>query len=118
MFNNIFLIGRLATEPSLKTFEDGLKVCDITLAVSRPFRNTAGEYDTDFIPISLWYGTAQNAHQYCKKGDLIGIKGRVAQRVQEINGVNYHFVEVVGERIVFLSSRNKSEETVEKIIEE
>jgi len=58
MFNHVVLIGRLTQKPVLKTFENGIKVCDITLAVMRPFKNTAGEYDTDFIPVSLWYSYA------------------------------------------------------------
>lgn len=118
MLNNIVLIGRLVTTPALKNYDDGIKVSDITLAVTRPFKNSAGEFETDFIPISLWYGTAQNACQYTKKGDLVCIKGRLSQKAQEINGVNYHSVDVIGERIIFLSRSSKKEEIIEKIEEE
>ena len=30
MFNNVVIIGRLTTKPELKTYEDGLKVCNVT----------------------------------------------------------------------------------------
>jgi len=109
MFNHVVLIGRLTQKPVLKTFENGIKVCDITLAVMRPFKNTAGEYDTDFIPVSLWYSYAQNTYQYCDQGDTVCVKGRLVQKVQEINGINYHFLELIGERIIFLGGRNRQE---------
>ena len=68
----------------------------------------------DFIPVSLWYAAAINTAQYCDKGDAICVKGRLVQKVQEINGINYHFIELVGERVVFLSSKNKAEDLVEE----
>lgn len=113
MFNNVVLIGRLTDKPVLKTFEDGLKVCNVTLAVMRPFKNSVGEYDTDFIPVSLWYTYAINTYQYCDKGDTVCVKGRLVQKKQEINGCNYYFVEIVGERIIFLSSKNKPDIVVD-----
>ena len=113
MFNNVVLIGRLTTKPELKTYEDGLKVCNVTLAVMRPFKNQNGEYDTDFIPVSLWYSYAQNTYQYCDKGDTVCVKGRLVQKVQEINGINYHSVDLVGERIIFLNTRNKPDIVIE-----
>lgn len=113
MFNNAVLIGRLTDKPTLRTLDDGTKVSNFTLAVLRPFRNQAGDFDTDFLPISLWYSTAQNAHQYCNKGDLVCVKGRLVQKVQQINDVNYHSIELIGERIIFLSSKNKEENFID-----
>ena len=55
----------------------------ITLAVNRGYKNQNGEYDTDFIPCVLWRGVAENAAEYCHKGDLIGIRGRLETRKYE-----------------------------------
>lgn len=107
MFNNVILIGRLTKDPEIKSIDEATKVCNFLLAVTRPFRNTAGEYDTDFIPISLWHATAVNASLYCEKGDLVCIKGRLSSRFQEIEGKNYCFMEMIGERIIFLTPKNK-----------
>ena len=41
--------------------------------VPRSYKNIDGEYDTDFIDCRLWDGIAQNANEFCKKGDLLGI---------------------------------------------
>ena len=113
MFNNVIIIGRLTEKPSLKTIDETIKVCNVTLAVGRPFKHQEGQYDVDFIPVSLWYSAAINTAQYCEKGDAICVKGRLVQKVQEINGINYHFIEMVGERVVFLSSKNKAEDLIE-----
>lgn len=110
MLNNLILVGRLVEKPVLRELDDGTQVCNITLAVMKPFRNAnTGEYGTDFIPISLWHGTASITSQYCDKGDLIGIKGRVSTRVQEQNGINVHSVEVIGERVVFINLKSRQE---------
>ena len=47
MLNQAVLIGRIVRDPELKDTEKG-KVTNITLAVPRSFKNTNGEYDTDF----------------------------------------------------------------------
>ena len=49
MLNQAVLVGRIVKEPELKITESGKKVSNITLAVPRSFKNSNGEYDTDFI---------------------------------------------------------------------
>ncbi|MFA6843200.1 MAG: single-stranded DNA-binding protein [Bacilli bacterium] len=103
MINNLILVGRVADNPDFKNLDNGLKVCNLTLAVGRPFKDmTTGEYGTDFIKISLWSGIAQATYNYCNKGDIIGVKGRIADRVKEVDGINNHYLEVIGERVVFI----------------
>ena len=79
MLNYAVLVGRIAKEPELKDTDKG-KVSNITLAVPRSFKNSNGEYDTDFISCVLWKGIAESTVQYCKKGDLVGVKGRIQTR--------------------------------------
>lgn len=110
MFNNVVLIGRLTDKPELRTLDDGTKVCNVLLAVTRPFKNTLGEYDTDFIPVSLWHASALNSNLYCEKGDLVCIKGRLSSKFQEIDNKKYCFIEMIGERIIFLTPKDKSVE--------
>lgn len=47
MLNQAVLVGRIVKEPEIKETERG-KVSNITLAVPRSFKNSNGEYDTDF----------------------------------------------------------------------
>ena len=92
----------------LNQTETGKKVTNVTLAVPRSFKNSEGQYETDFISCVLWKGIAENTVEYCKKGDLVGIKGRIQSRNIEIDEeTKKQVVEVVAEKVTFLSSRNK-----------
>ena len=107
MLNQVILVGRLVYDPELKTLDDGRKVTTITLAIQRPYKNAeTGEYDTDFIRCSLWSGIAENTVNYCKKGSVIGVKARLAQRFLEYkDNKTISFPEVVAEKITFISSK-------------
>ena len=107
MLNNTVLVGRLVSDPELFETESGKKVTRITLAVPRPYKNVNGEYDTDYIGCKLWQGVAQSTTEYCKKGDLLGVEGRIQTSSYETEqGIKY-ITEVIAEKITFLSSKNK-----------
>ncbi len=109
MLNQAVLVGRIVQDPELKETEKG-KVSNITLAVPRSFKNSKGEYDTDFISCVLWKGIAENTAEYCKKGDLVGIKGRIQTRNVEFDDETHkQFVEIVAEKVTFLSSKKVEE---------
>lgn len=99
--NQIVLVGRLVKEPELKEIEEGKKVASITLAITRNYKNINGEYDTDFIDCMLWNNIAENTVEYVKKGDIIGVKGRVQTNITD--GKKY--TNVVAEKVTFLSSK-------------
>ena len=108
MLNQIVLVGRIVKEIELKESENGKKYTVINLAVPQSFKNVDGVYDTNFIECILWDGIAENTKEYCKKGDLVGIKGRL-QRIDTSRPV-----EIIAERVTFLSSRaNKINEEME-----
>ena len=83
MNNMTYLIGRLTSDPEIKELEDGKKVCNICVAVPRSYKNAEGAYDTDFLDCTLWNGVGEKLSEYCKKGDLIGIKGRIETSTYE-----------------------------------
>ena len=102
--NSLMLVGRLAKEPEIKELESGKKVSNITLAINRNFKNADGIYETDFVDCVIWDGIANNVSEYCKKGDLIGIKGRLQTSLYENKeGKTLKNIDVIAERIDFLS---------------
>lgn len=110
MLNQAVLVGRIVKDPEVKDTDKG-KVANVTLAVPRSFKNMNGEYDTDFISCVLWKGIAENTAEYCKKGDLVGIKGRIQTRNVEFEDETHkQFVEVIAEKVTFLSSKRKEDE--------
>ena len=109
MLNQTVIVGRIVKDPELKETDSGKKVTNITLAVPRSFKNMNGEYETDYIPCVLWKGVAESTTQYCKKGDLVGIKGRIQSRSYETEEEKRYVVELIAEQVTFLTSKNKEE---------
>ncbi len=106
MLNQAVLVGRIVYEPELKETENGNKLANVTLAVPRSFKNSDGEYDTDFINCVLWRGVAESTVEYCHKGDLVGVKGHIQTRDIELEDQSHKkLVEVVAEKVTFLSSK-------------
>lgn len=103
MLNQVIIVGRLVARPIVEYNEIGRKISEITLAVSRSFKNNEGLYDTDFIKCTLWNGIAENTVEYCEKGDLIGIKGRL----QCLSG---NELQLVAEKVTFLATNKTKEE--------
>ncbi|MBM7453590.1 single-strand DNA-binding protein [Acholeplasma morum] len=109
MLNQVTLIGRLTHDPVVKTIDEGKKVSDIQIAVQRAFKNMEGLYETDFISCSLWQGSAEIIENYCKKGSMIAIRGRLqTKKVELSNEKTVSFLELVGERVIHLSSTFKN----------
>ena len=102
MLNQIILVGRIVNDIETKELESGKKIVNITLAIPRPFKNSEGEYDTDFIDCTLWNSIADTTSEYCKKGDIVGVKGRVECNREN----NENRIRVVCEKLTFLSSHN------------
>lgn len=91
--------------------ENNKKVSNITLAIPRSFKNMNGEYETDFINCILWDSVAKSTVEYCRKGNIVGVKGRIQSRVVEKEGEGKkYYVEVVAEKVTFLSTDNKNKE--------
>ena len=112
MLNQVVMVGRLVRNPELRTTESNKNVTTITLAIPRSFKNMNGEYDTDFVDCILWENIAKSTSEYCKKGDIIGIKGRIQSRIVEKDGEKKYLIEIIAEKVTFLSStsNNKTDE--------
>lgn len=95
MSNQVILIGRIVNELTIDSYT---KNCEITIAINREFKNEDGIYETDFIPVTLKGNIAANTIEYCKKGDIIAIKGRIA-RINEP-------MQIIANKVSFLSSKN------------
>ena len=110
MLNQIVIVGRLVRDPELRETDGGKKVTNITLAVPRSYKNSTGEYETDFIKCVLWRGVAERTTEYCKKGDLIGVRGRIQTRdIEQEDETLKTVMELVAERVTFLSSKKTDE---------
>ena len=97
MINQVMLVGRIAN--NINTDDD-----NITVAVTRSFKNENGEYETDFIDVAIRGTIAKTTTEYCKKGDIIGVKGSIRSEIID----NEKKMILVAERITFLSSKKEN----------
>ena len=109
MLNQVVIVGRLVKDPELKETESGKKMTFVTLAVPRSYKNVDGEYDTDFIDCVLWIGIAESTAEYCHKGDLVGIKGRLQTSNYEKDGEKKYVTNVIAEKVTFLTTKKADE---------
>ena len=110
MTNTVILIGRLTKEVEIRYTEKEMPIGNFTIAVNRQFKNTNGDYETDFINCVIFGEIAKSMSQYTTKGDLIGIKGRLQTRTYEDKENKKHYItEVIAERITYLQNKKKEE---------
>ena len=109
MLNQLVIAGRLVSDPQIVTTENNKKRTYITVAVPRSYKNVDGNYDTDFIRCTLWNGIAETTCEYCKKGDIVGVKGRIQTSSYEKEGEKVYSMDVIAEKVSFLSTKKTDE---------
>lgn len=72
--NTLRLTGAICREPIYRRTPLGREICDVMLAVPRPFHRA------DYLPCILWGRMAQLAAQ-CHTRDFISIDGRLQSRI-------------------------------------
>ena len=109
MLNQVVLVGRLTRDIVVNKSDKGVKVATISLAIPRSFKNSEGLYDTDFVDCVAFDSIASNTSEYCKKGDIVGVKGRVQSRTIENEVKKENIMDIICEKVTFLSSHTKEE---------
>lgn len=80
MINNVVLVGRLTRDPELRYTPSNIAITTFNMAVNRNFKNQDGNREADFINCMIWRQQAENFANWCKKGNLVGITGRIQTR--------------------------------------
>lgn len=115
MMNQFWGVGRLVAQPEVKESENGKKYMNFTVAVPRSYKNADGVYDTDFLDVVSFGQVAESTAEYCQKGDMIGIKGRVESSVYEnAEGEKKKNIQIIADKISFLCSREKAKDIVKE----
>lgn len=107
--NKVILMGRLTKDPEVRyTQTNNTQVTSFTLAVNRRFKKE-GQPDADFINIVAWSKTAEFCSKYFKKGQQVGVIGRIQTRNWEDDQGQKHYVtEVVAEEAYFADSKKEN----------
>lgn len=110
MINSVTLIGRTTREIDLRYTPSGAAVANFNIAVNRQFKSANGERETDFINVVQFGKGAELTAQYVKKGNQIGLTGRIQTRNYENSeGKRIYVTEVVAENVQFLESKGSGQ---------
>lgn len=108
MINNVVLVGRITKDPELRTISSGSTTVSFTLAIDRPYTPNQGngERQADFINCVCWNAQANFLSQYVKKGNMVGVEGRITTRsYQNQSGQTVYVTEVLASRVQNLTPR-------------
>jgi single-strand DNA-binding protein len=105
--NKVVLIGRLGKDAEVTTFENGKKVAKFTLATTEFYGE---KKDVSWHNVDVWGDYGAKMAEYLKKGNQIGIEGRISYSAYEKDGDKRIFTSIVGDRIELLDSKKSTEQ--------
>lgn len=112
--NKVSLIGRLTSEPELKTVGSGIFATKFTLAINRTFTKENGEREADFISCVAWKKTAELICSRLSKGSQVGIVGRIQTGSFDGENGRVYTTDVVVESVTFVDAKKKETEVETK----
>lgn len=106
MFNKIILMGRICSDPELKTTPNGTNVCTFRIAVDRRYAPKGEEKQTDFFNVAAWRQTGDFVNRYFGKGRMILVEGEMQTRqYTDKSGNAATWYEVNAERVSFTGEK-------------
>ena len=109
--NKVILMGRLTRDPEVRyTQTNNTLVASFSLAVNRRFVRQGEERQADFINIVAWSKLGEFCSKYFKKGQQVGIVGRIQTRTwEDEQGQKRYVTEVVAEEAYFADSKRDAD---------
>ncbi len=109
--NKVIIIGRNTKEIELKMTASQTPVVEFSVAVKRTFKNANGEYESDFFNCVAFSKLAETISRYVRKGDLIGVEGRLQTRNYTNNeGRKIYVTEIMVDNVEFLQPKKQEEQ--------
>lgn len=108
MINSVVLVGRLTKDVELRKTQSGLSVASFTVACDRRLsqeQRNNNEQSADFISCVAWRGSADFLGKYARKGDTVGVEGKIQTRNYDRDGQRVYVVEVLANSVNLLHSK-------------
>jgi len=106
--NSVQLIGHLGIDPEVKTFDSDKRMVRLSLATSEKYKNGDGELveNTQWHNVIAWGRNAEIAEKYLKKGQEVGIRGKLQTRqFDDKDGNKRYTTEVVCNELLLLGQK-------------
>jgi single-strand DNA-binding protein len=107
--NKVILIGRLTKDVEMRQTPNGVSLARFSIAVTRRFKNSNGEYDADFINCIAWRKTGEFIARYFQKGSMMAVVGSIQTRSWDGNdGKKQYATEVIVDEAYFTGSKSEN----------
>lgn len=114
--NKVILSGNLCKDIDLRYTTSNVPVLQNTVAVRNDFKNTKGEYESQFINFVAYRNNAEFLSKYANKGIKVLIEGRLNTRSYDDKDGNKRYVtEVIVDKVELLGTKK---ETTEQPVEQ
>ncbi len=112
-------MGRLCSDPELKTTTSGVSVTSFRIAVDRTYVKSGEKRKADFIDVVCWRQNAEFVCRHFTKGSLIAVDGQLNSRSYETkDGSNRSTLEVIADVVSFTGERAEPLNTNEPTIDD
>ena len=77
--NSVKLIGHVGKDPEVKTLDNGTKVANFSIAISKSFKDKDGnkQENTQWFNLVAWRKLAEIVESYIKKGSHLAVEGEL-----------------------------------------
>lgn len=117
--NKVILMGYLATDPDLRTTQNGQAVTRFNLATNRDWVNSDGEKQesADFHKVIAWKKLGEICAKHLSKGSGVYLEGRLSNRKYKDKEGNEKFLsEIIADAVNFITyKKNNNNEEINLI---
>lgn len=104
--NNVSIIGRITKDIELRATTSGLPAVSMFIAINNGKDKDGNERPADFPKVYVYDKQAENVNEYCHKGSLVGITGRIKTRTwDKEDGTKGYETYILASRVQFLDTK-------------
>ena len=110
--NKAIIVGRLGSDPEVKTVTSGQTVCRLSVATSENWTDRDGQKQerTEWHRVVVWGRMAEVCGQHLSKGRQVYLEGRLQTRSwEDQQGQKKYTTEIVASTVQFLGSNDRSQ---------
>ncbi len=110
--NKAVLIGRIGQEIELKKTQSGVSFINFSMATSEKFKDKQGQQQeqTEWHNISAWNRQAEVIAQYCQKGSLLYVEGKLKTESYDKDGQKHYSTKIIVREFQFLGGKQDNQQ--------
>lgn len=110
--NKVIVVGRLGTDPEVKTVSSGQTVCRLSVATSENWTDRDGQKQerTEWHRVVIWGRMAEVCGKHLSKGRQVYLEGRLQTRSwEDQQGQKKYTTEIVANTVQFLGGNDRAQ---------